>query len=196
MLKAARSRRKSCAATSDPRTRDELRAAIAAEFSGDCAFEIVAFELARLTLRVSKTVHRHQHEHVRRAAGKILARTTMTLRPQHRRSHRFVANLAAVRRPPPSVMGISYRPHDELRGALTHWKAPLLTAHTYCGPCRSQQPHEHRGNCWRNVSSSHRTAPARAAKSLRAASPNSVRKFIPPLWAYSIVSRRVRFGAR
>src|SRR5271165_906305 len=77
-------------------TRNELRAAIAAEFSGDCAFEIVAFELARLTLRVSKTVDRHQHEHVRRAAGKILARTTMTLRPQHRRSRRFVANLAAV----------------------------------------------------------------------------------------------------
>ena len=43
---------------------------------------------------------------------------------------------------------------------------------------------------------SHRTAVARAAKSFLAASPNSVRKFIPPLWANSIVSRRVRFGPR
>ncbi len=41
-----------------------------------------------------------------------------------------------------------------------------------------------------------RTAVARVAKSFLLASPNSVRKFIPPLWAISINSRSVRFGPK
>ena len=74
----------------------ELRAAIVTELSRDHTFEIVALVLTRLALRVAKSVDRHQHEHVRRAAGEILARTTMTLGPQLRISRRLVANLAAV----------------------------------------------------------------------------------------------------
>ena len=48
----------------------------------------------------------------------------------------------------------------------------------------------------RDVSWSHRTAVARAARSFLAASPNLVRKSIPPLWAYSNASRSPRFAPR
>ena len=58
--------------------------------------KIVALEPARLALGVAETLGRHQHEHVRRAAGEILARTAMALRPQHRLSRRFVANPPAI----------------------------------------------------------------------------------------------------
>ena len=60
------------------------------------AFEIAARELLRRSLGVAEAVDRHQHEHVGRAAGDILAFAAVALRLHHRLALGDIAHLAAI----------------------------------------------------------------------------------------------------
>src|SRR5580693_4501048 len=61
-------------------SRHHMGAALGAEFPRHRVLEIAARELLRLSLGIAKTIGRHQHEHVRRAAADILAFAAMALR--------------------------------------------------------------------------------------------------------------------
>src|SRR5262245_11017744 len=70
--------------------------AFATKFARHRAFEIGTREFARFAARVTKPLRRHEHEHVRRAAGDVLAFAAMALRLEARFAVRYVANFAAI----------------------------------------------------------------------------------------------------
>jgi hypothetical protein len=73
-----------------------MRAAFGAEFPRHRAFKIAARELPGRPLGVAEAVGRHEHEHVGRAAGDVLAFAAVTLRFQRRLAFGHMTQAAAV----------------------------------------------------------------------------------------------------
>ena len=76
--------------------RQQVRAAVGTEFPRYGAFEIAAGKLLGRSLGVAEAVDWHQHEHVGRAAGDVLAFAAVALRLHHRLALGHIAHLAAV----------------------------------------------------------------------------------------------------
>src|SRR5215831_14662218 len=70
--------------------------AFATKLTRHWAFEIGTREFARFAACVTKTLRRHEHEHVRRATADVLAFAAMALCLESRFAFGHVANFTAV----------------------------------------------------------------------------------------------------
>src|SRR5262249_47842364 len=104
--------------------RRQMRTAFGAELPRHGALEVAAGELLGRPLAVAETVSRHQHEHVGRAAGDILAFTAMALRLESGLALGHVAHRAAIASAF-EFHGLLPQPSASPRRNSTRWVAAL-----------------------------------------------------------------------